>query len=71
MTLENIRSTAPVKEKSRIRLLLWVPEALLVIGFGGFMVHVCGPLGPLTLAMWFFAPKPGHVQDPEGKVMIG
>jgi trk system potassium uptake protein TrkH len=30
-----------------------------------------GRLGPLTLAMWFFAPKPGHVQYPEGKVMIG
>jgi trk system potassium uptake protein TrkH len=30
-----------------------------------------GRLGPLTLAMWFFQPKPGHVQYPEGKVMIG
>ena len=30
-----------------------------------------GRLGPLTLAMWFFSPKPGHVQYPEGKVMIG
>ena len=30
-----------------------------------------GRLGPLTLAMWFFTPKPGHVQYPEGKVMIG
>jgi trk system potassium uptake protein TrkH len=30
-----------------------------------------GRLGPLTLAMWFFHPKPGHVQYPEGKVMIG
>jgi trk system potassium uptake protein len=30
-----------------------------------------GRLGPLTLAMWFFTPKPGHVQHPEGKVMIG
>ena len=30
-----------------------------------------GRLGPLTLAMWFFTPKTGHVQHPEGKVMIG
>jgi trk system potassium uptake protein TrkH len=30
-----------------------------------------GRLGPLTLAMWFFHPKPGHIQYPEGKVMIG
>jgi trk system potassium uptake protein TrkH len=30
-----------------------------------------GRLGPLTMAMWFFTPKPGHVQHPEGKVMIG
>ncbi|MBM4300948.1 MAG: ATPase [Deltaproteobacteria bacterium] len=30
-----------------------------------------GRLGPLTLAMWFFTPKPGPVQYPEGKVMIG
>ncbi|MEJ2672592.1 MAG: potassium transporter TrkG [Deltaproteobacteria bacterium] len=30
-----------------------------------------GRLGPLTLAMWFFHPKPSHVQYPEGKVMIG
>jgi trk system potassium uptake protein TrkH len=30
-----------------------------------------GRLGPLTLAMWFFTIKPGHVQYPEGKVMIG
>lgn len=30
-----------------------------------------GRLGPLTLAMWFFHPRPGHVQYPEGKVMIG
>ncbi len=30
-----------------------------------------GRLGPLTMAMWFFTPKPGHVRHPEGKVMIG
>jgi trk system potassium uptake protein TrkH len=30
-----------------------------------------GRLGPLTLAIWFFQPKPGQVQYPEGKVMIG
>ena len=30
-----------------------------------------GRLGPLTLAVWFFTFKPGHVQYPEGKVMIG
>jgi trk system potassium uptake protein TrkH len=30
-----------------------------------------GRLGPLTLAMWFFYPKHGHVRYPEGKVMIG
>jgi trk system potassium uptake protein len=30
-----------------------------------------GRLGPLTLAMWFFTPTPGHVRYPEGKVMIG
>jgi trk system potassium uptake protein len=30
-----------------------------------------GRLGPLTLAMWFFSPSSGHVQYPEGKVMIG
>jgi trk system potassium uptake protein TrkH len=30
-----------------------------------------GRLGPLTMAMWFFTPKPGHVRHPEGRVMIG
>ncbi len=30
-----------------------------------------GRLGPLTLAMWFFPTATGHVQYPEGKVMIG
>jgi hypothetical protein len=38
MTLENIRSTAPVKEKTRIRRFLVLPEALLVIGFGGVII---------------------------------
>jgi len=30
-----------------------------------------GRLGPLTMAIWFFPPKHGQVQYPEGKVMIG
>ena len=62
MTLENIRSTVRVREKSRMRLCLGLPEALLFIGFGGVMVHVFGPLGTVD---------PVQVQHSEGKVMIG
>ena len=71
MTRENIRSTAPVREKSRIRLGLGLPEALLVMGFEGVMVHVCGPLGTVDPGQVVLHPKPGHVQHSEGKVMIG
>ena len=45
MTRENIRSTVPVKEKTKIRWGLWRSGALPVIGFEGFMVHILGPLG--------------------------
>jgi len=62
MTLENIRSTVRVREKSRMRLCPGLSEALLVLGFGGVMVLVCGPLGTVD---------PVQVQHSEGKVMIG
>jgi hypothetical protein len=71
MTRENIRSPAPVREKSSMRLGLVLPETLLVMGFGGTMVHVCGPLGTVDPGQVVLTPKPGHVQYSEGKVMIG
>jgi Trk-type K+ transport system membrane component len=44
--LEDTRSMAPVKKKSRIRLWLGLPEALLVISFGGAII-----LGALLLRL--------------------
>lgn len=45
--------------------------ALLVIGFGDVMVQVGGPLGTVDPGQVVLTPTPGHVQDPEGKVMLG
>jgi trk system potassium uptake protein TrkH len=52
--------TTGVTDKLSVVGRLWIIATMFV-----------GRLGPLTLAMWFFHPKPGHVQYPEGKVMIG
>jgi hypothetical protein len=71
MTREDIRSAVRVRAKSKMRLQLGLPGALLVIGFGSVMIHVCGLLGTVDPGQAFFTLKPGHVQGSEGKVMIG
>jgi trk system potassium uptake protein TrkH len=52
--------TTGITDKLSVAGRLWIIATMFV-----------GRLGPLTLAMWFFQPKLGHVQYPEGKVMIG
>jgi trk system potassium uptake protein TrkH len=63
---EQISAFATVGLSTGITDKLSVPGRLWIIA-----TMFVGRLGPLTLAMWFFAPKHGVVQHPEGKVMIG
>ena len=63
---EQISAFATVGLSTGITDKLSAPGKLWIIA-----TMFMGRLGPLTLAMWFFTLKPGHVQYPEGKVMIG